>query len=89
MKFTLFTASCTGMESNCRYPQKREIQNAQDLKAAAQFDHVCAAYKNSYRSRDNFLWSDNSLLGLKKWKKAYRESLRTDRHRVTPGKTSR
>lgn len=62
MKFTLFTASCTGMESNCRYPQKREIQNAQDLKAAAQFDHVCAAYKNSYRSRDNFLWSDVAVM---------------------------
>lgn len=58
MKFTVFTASCTGMESNCRYPQKREIQNAQDLKEAAAFDHVCAAYKNNYRSRDNFLWSD-------------------------------
>lgn len=62
MKFTLFTASCTGVESNCRYPQKQEIQNAQDLKAAAQFDHVCAAYKNSYRSRDNFLWSDVAVM---------------------------
>lgn len=30
--------------------------------------------------------SYNSPLGLKKWKKAYRESLRIDRHRVTPGK---
>lgn len=58
MKFTVFTASCTGREANCRYPQKREIQNAQELKEAAQFDHVCAAYKNNYRSRDNFLWSD-------------------------------
>ena len=62
MKFTLFTASCAGVESNCRYPQKREIQNAQDLKVAAQFDHVCAAYKNSYRSRDNFLWSDVAVM---------------------------
>ena len=62
MKFTLFTASCTGVESNCRYPQKQEIQNAQELKAAAQFDHVCAAYKNSYRSRDNFLWSDVAVM---------------------------
>lgn len=62
MKFTLFTASCTGMESNCRYPQKREIQNAQDLKEAAAFDHVCAAYKNNYRSRDNFLWSDVAVM---------------------------
>ncbi len=50
------------MESNCRYPQKREVQNAQDLKVAAQFDHVCAAYKNSYRSRDNFLWSDVAVM---------------------------
>ena len=58
MKFTVFTASCTGREANCRYPQKREIQTAQELKEAAQFDHVCAAYKNNYRSRDNFLWSD-------------------------------
>lgn len=62
MKFTLFTASCTGMESNCRYPQKREIRNAQDLKDAAAFDHVCADYKNSYRSRDNFLWSDVAVM---------------------------
>ncbi|WP_416182067.1 phage/plasmid primase, P4 family [Acidaminococcus timonensis] len=58
MKFTVFTASCTGREANYRYPQKREIQTAQDLKEAAAFDHVCAAYKNNYRSRDNFLWSD-------------------------------
>ena len=58
MKFTVFTASCTGREANCRYPQKREIHTAQDLKEAAAFDHVCAAYKNNYRSRDNFLWSD-------------------------------
>lgn len=58
MKFTVFTAFCTGREANCRYPQKREIQTAQELKEAAQFDHVCAAYKNNYRSRDNFLWSD-------------------------------
>jgi putative DNA primase/helicase len=58
VKFTVFTASCTGREANCRYPQKREIQNAQDLKEAAAFDHVCAAYKNNYRSRENFLWSD-------------------------------
>ena len=62
MKFTLFTASCTGREANCRYPQKREIQDAQDLKEAAAFDHVCAAYKNSYRSRDNFLWSDVAVM---------------------------
>lgn len=62
MKFTLFTASCSGMESNCRYPQKREIRNAQDLKDTAAFDHVCAAYKNSYRSRDNFLWSDVAVM---------------------------
>lgn len=62
MKFTLFTASCTGMESNCRYPQKREIQTAQDLKEAVAFDHVCAAYKNSYRSRENFLWSDVAVM---------------------------
>lgn len=58
MKFTVFTAFCTGREANCWYPQKREIQTAQELKVAAQFDHVCAAYKNNYRSRDNFLWSD-------------------------------
>lgn len=62
MNFTVFTASCTGREANCRYPQKREIQNAQDLKEAAAFDHVCAAYKNNYRSRDNFLWSDVAVM---------------------------
>ena len=62
MRFTLFTAACSGREDNCRYPQKREIQDAQALQAAAAFDHVCAAYKNSYRSRDNFLWSNVAVM---------------------------
>lgn len=62
MKFTLFTAPCTGVESNCRYPTRREIQDAQDLKEAVAFDHVCGAYKNSYRSRENFLWSNVVML---------------------------
>ena len=44
MKFTLYTAGCTGDRKNCLYPDRAEIRSASDLAAAAAFDHVCAEY---------------------------------------------
>lgn len=58
MKFTIYTAACSGNEANCLYPQKCEIQSANDLQKAVKFDHVCAAFKQNHRSRENFLASN-------------------------------
>lgn len=58
MKFTLYTADCTGNETNCLYPHKAVISGPEDLAAAVSHDHVAAAYKNNYRSNDNFIAAD-------------------------------
>lgn len=58
MKFTIYTADCTGNERNAVYPNKAAISNGEELKAAVAFDHVCAAFKEDYRSRENFIASD-------------------------------
>ena len=58
MKFTIYTADCTGNERNVVYPNKAVITSGEELKAAAAFDHVCAAFKENYRNRENFLSSD-------------------------------
>ena len=58
MNFTLYTSDFAGVEANCRYPRQQEISCAKDLKAAAAFDHVCVAFKDCYRKRENFLSAD-------------------------------
>ena len=57
-KMHLYTASCTGNEKNCRYPNETAVSSEESLRAAVARDHVCAKYKNSYRSNDNFLSAD-------------------------------
>ena len=56
--FTLYTANCCGDSSNCVYPNKAHITDSVSFVAAIKQDHVCAAYKNNYRSNDNFLETD-------------------------------
>ena len=58
MTFTIFSADCIGNPSNCSYPHKCEITDAASLANAVAHDYVCAEYKGSYRSNDNFLNSD-------------------------------
>ena len=58
MKFTLFTADCTGNEKNTVYPHKRVITSEADLRKAIAYDHVDAEYKNNYRSEENFILAD-------------------------------
>lgn len=53
--FTLFCANCTGMESNCNYPNPVEITDAEALRMAAGRDYVVARFKNNYRNTTNFL----------------------------------
>jgi len=58
MKFTIFTARCSGKKSNCSYPDRREIMSVDELKEAVRYDHVCGEYKDNHRSIENFLRSD-------------------------------
>lgn len=58
MSFTLSTANCTGNAKNSLYPDKRIITNADELKAAAAFDHVCGEFQNNHRSVGEFLSAD-------------------------------
>lgn len=58
MKFTLYSADCTGVPSNCVYPHKKEISNVAELVSAVCKDHVFALYKNNYRLNDNFVFSN-------------------------------
>ena len=58
MKFTLFTANCTGNENNAVYPYETVITSAEDMKEAIIHDHVCAKYRNSHRGNSNFISPD-------------------------------
>ena len=59
MKFTLYTANYVGSLSNSIYPNKRIITDETSMKAAAEFDHVTAEYKNNHRSNSDFISADN------------------------------
>ena len=56
--FTLYYADVTGSPANCRYPHEIEVNSAEDLKKALKKDYVCAKYKGSYRSGENFISAD-------------------------------
>ena len=58
MQFTLYCADCTGNRKNCRYPRKVLIDSKEKLRAAVAFDHVCAEYREHYRSNQNFIEAD-------------------------------
>ena len=58
MMFTIYSADVIGNPANCIYPHEQKILDESTLKAAVSHDYVCAEYKNSYRSNDNFLGSD-------------------------------
>ena len=58
MDFTLYRSDFAGVEANCRYPRQQNICRAEDLKETAAFDHVCVAFKDYYRKRENFLSAD-------------------------------
>ena len=64
MKLIIFTLDGRGNSRNCKYPNRRLVTNADELADAILFDHVCAQYRNSYRSNDNFLGSNWHRHGL-------------------------
>lgn len=58
MQMTIYDAVTVGSKSNCVYPNPVTVTDADTMKQAAAFDHVCAAYKQNYRGIDNFLKAD-------------------------------
>lgn len=58
MQMTIYDAATVGNKSNCVYPNPVTVTDADTMKQAAAFDHVCAAYRQNYRSIDNFLKAD-------------------------------
>lgn len=58
MQMTFFHADCVGRASNCNYPHKTVVCDETTMAVVAAQDHVCATYKNNYRSKDNFIESD-------------------------------
>ena len=54
----LFTSDFLGNAQNCRYRTRVSVANVEELKNAVSHDYVCAAYRNGFRSTENFLWSD-------------------------------
>ncbi len=57
--FTMYSADCTGVKTNCLYPHKTIITDEASLADAVRHDYVCAEYEGNYRSNDNFHSSDN------------------------------
>ena len=60
MKMTIYTANCRGRQNNAIYPNKCIVESEEDFCAAIAYDHVCAKYRNSHRSVEDFICSDCS-----------------------------
>lgn len=60
----IYTAPTTGKENSLIFKNKVVVRDEDSLRAATEFDHVCAKYKNYHRSNDNFISSDNLVLDL-------------------------
>ena len=58
MHFLIYQSDVIGVKTNCSYPHRLEVKDAAELKAAASKDHVCAEYRDNYRSNSNFLRSN-------------------------------
>lgn len=56
--FTLYCSDGQGDFLNTVYKHRREINSINDLKAAAAFDHVAAAYRDHTRKNENFIKAD-------------------------------
>ena len=64
MQLTIYTANCAGNKANCSYPNQMHVTCAKELQKAVRADHVCAMYKENYRSIDNFISSDCIVMDI-------------------------
>ena len=61
MKMTLYTANCRGDKANTSYPNRVEVNNAEDLENAAKYDHVCAEYRSedvTHKRKDGTVYTE-------------------------------
>ncbi len=58
MKFDLYCSNVTDVKSNTRYPSHVVVESSDDMKKAAEYDHVCAEYKDNYRGKERFIRSN-------------------------------
>lgn len=49
---------------NAYYPHMMEINSPEDLEQVVRYDHVCAAYRDSYRKNDNFISADCNMFDV-------------------------
>lgn len=56
--FTLHIAHCRGNAKNVQYPSTLNIKGVDDLRLAAQYDHMASKMVNNYRHTDNFMECD-------------------------------
>lgn len=56
--FTLHIAHCRGNAKNVQYPSTLNIKGVDDLRLAAQYDHMTSKMVNNYRHTDNFMECD-------------------------------
>ena len=56
--FTLHLAHCRENAKNVQYPSTLKINGIEDLKLAAQYDHMPGKMVNNYRHSDNFMECD-------------------------------
>lgn len=52
---TIYTADCLGDKTNCLYPHRHVISNADSLQQAVSRDYVTGEFKGNYRSLNNFI----------------------------------
>ncbi len=64
MELTIYTSNSSGNAKNCLYPNKLIVTNEDELKEAVRFDHVCAEFNKSYRSKDNYITGDCDVFDL-------------------------
>ena len=55
---TIYTAHCRGNKYNTRYPTRRVITSAEELREAAGYDQVFAEYNGFHRSIEDFIRAD-------------------------------
>ena len=56
--FTIYAADCRGKAANCKYAHAVTVTDAETMRQAVSHDHVCAEYRNAYRSEGNFVSAD-------------------------------
>ncbi len=58
MQMTLYRSSTRGKERSAVYPIRVDVTSVEEMRQAAEYDHVCATYKGNYRSKENFICSN-------------------------------